>query len=44
MPAILHPRDFTAWLDGSYEDALKLVRPYEGEMSAQEATPDGGAT
>ncbi|RSV27549.1 DUF159 family protein [Sphingomonas sp. ABOLH] len=43
MPAILHPRDFTTWLDGSHEDALKLVRPYEGEMSAQEATPDGGS-
>lgn len=39
MPAILHPRDFTTWLDGSHEEALALVRPYDGAMTEQVATP-----
>lgn len=39
MPAILHPRDFTTWLDGSHDEALALVRPYDGPMIEQVATP-----
>ena len=39
MPAILNPRDFTAWLDGSHDVALALVRPFEGAMTEQVATP-----
>jgi putative SOS response-associated peptidase YedK len=39
MPAILHPRDFTTWLDGSHDEALALVRPYDGPMTEQVATP-----
>ena len=44
MPAILHPRDFVTWLDGSADEALALVRPFEGEMQHQVATPDQQAT
>lgn len=39
MPAILHPRDFTTWLDGSHDEALALVKPYDGPMIEQVATP-----
>lgn len=39
MPAILNPPDFTTWLDGSHDDALALVRPYDGAMTEQVATP-----
>ena len=39
MPAILHPRDFTTWLDGSQDEALALVRPYDGPMIEQVETP-----
>lgn len=42
MPAILHPADFATWLDGDHAAALALVRPYDGEMCEQIATPDGG--
>jgi len=42
MPAILQPGDFTTWLDGEQAAALALVRPYDGEMREQVATPDGG--
>lgn len=33
MPAILHPRDYNAWLDPQYQDVdilHALLRPYEG--------------
>lgn len=39
MPAILHPRDFTTWLDGSHDEALALVKPYDGAMTEQVVTP-----
>lgn len=39
MPAILHPRDFNTWLDGTHDEALALVRPYDGAMTEQVATP-----
>lgn len=42
MPVILHPTDFTTWLDGDNASALALVRPYDGAMREQVATPDGG--
>lgn len=43
MPVILHPRDFTVWLDGPHDAALALVRPYDGPLSHQIETPDAGA-
>lgn len=39
MPAIVDPCDFTTWLDGSHGEAQALVRPYEGPMIEQVATP-----
>lgn len=39
MPAILKPCDLLGWLDGSAEEALALVKPYDGEMAFQTATP-----
>ena len=40
MPAILHPRDFTTWLEAPHDEAMALIRPYDGEMRHQVATPD----
>ena len=42
MPVILHRADLSQWLDGSADDALALVRPYDGKMLEQVATPDNG--
>lgn len=39
MPAILNPSDFSEWLDGSHDEALARVRPYDGAMTEQVATP-----
>lgn len=39
MPAILNPSDFTTWLDGSHDEALALVRPFDGAMTEQVTTP-----
>ena len=41
MPVILQPCDLLAWLDGSAEEALALVRPYPGPMHHQVETPRG---
>lgn len=32
MPAILHPKDHEAWLHGSREEALALLRPYPSDL------------
>ena len=39
MPVILRPRDHLQWLDGSPEEARSLVKPYDGDMVQQVATP-----
>lgn len=41
MPVILRPGDLLTWLDGSTEEALALVRPYDGPMHQQVETPRG---
>jgi len=39
MPVILQPADLTRWLDGAPDEALKLVKPYDGRMIRQVETP-----
>ncbi|MBV1692556.1 SOS response-associated peptidase [Novosphingobium sp. G106] len=39
MPAILRPEDWDAWLEGDAKTAKALIRPYDGPMVVQDATP-----
>jgi len=39
MPVILRPPDLLSWLDGSVDEAVALVKPYEGALKFQFETP-----
>lgn len=39
MPVIVAPADRDQWLEGDTDEALALVRPYDGRMTGQTGTP-----
>lgn len=43
MPVIVAPTDWHYWLEGTKDEALALIRPYDGAMFEQRATPLGEA-